>query len=250
MLAVGAVIVSRPKAKLPRLTLGAPSEFALDDQQWREIEAAFGYGLDVEVRREITDITNQFLRFDEAEASTGHMEDAVRRTRQLCKDAISLLGTLSDTSQYSDIVCDYVDDTIAVAGGQNDLQNFTAQIIWFVKACTGALDEMEEMSRQSYWPGGRSWQDWIAGLTKIAKSHGLPTSARKDSAKAKTEKMSSFVNLVGELQEHIPAARRRSKHSPSALAGAINAARRQPKPLTKRVNAARRQPKPLTKREP
>jgi hypothetical protein len=156
------------------------------------------------------------------------MEDAIKRTRQLGKDVTSLLATMCDRKcQCNAITLNYVDETIAVSGGQKDLLDFTAQIIWFERACIAALDQMEEMSPHHFWPDGFAWQMWIKNLTKVAENHQLPTPARKDTDKQRN--VSPFVVFVCKLQTYIPATHRRATQSIGALSVAINTARRQPK---------------------
>jgi len=220
------VVVAKSKPKIPRITFAAPSQFSLDEGRWIEIEQAFGCCLDGQTRQEILVVTKQFLQFDEAQTSTGRMEDAVKRTRRLCEDATALLATLADTScRYKTITRDYVDETIAASGGQDNLINFTAQISWFVKACIAALDQMEDMTAHRFWPDGLAWQIWIKQLTRIAKEHHLPTAARKDTDKKKPGQVSPFVAFVWKLQAYIPAAHRRATQSIDALSGAISTAR-------------------------
>jgi hypothetical protein len=69
------------------------------------------------------------------------------------------------------------------------------------------------------------WNWWVRKLTAVLKAHQLPTEARKDTDKSKTEKPSPFVGFIRELQACIPADYRRTTHSDPALAVAIVRAR-------------------------
>jgi hypothetical protein len=82
-----------------------------------------------------------------------------------------------------------------------------------------------------------AWDIWIRHLIKILDSHGWPTSARKDSDKAKSDKASQFVEFVDALQRLIPEPVQRSMQSKSALATAIHKARNYEKPLTSKRQA-------------
>jgi hypothetical protein len=225
--AVEAVVVPKPKKKIPRITFAAPIPFALTGEQWSEIEKPLGCVLDTQTRQEILNVTGEFLQFAEAESKTGLMDDAVKRTKRHRKLALSLVKSLYDTPELP-VLQDYVDETIAVSGGRRNLKRLSAELEWFVNACSAALERMASTSSHHFWPDGFAWQVWIKNLTQIAESHQLPIAARKDTDKAKQGTDSTFVVFVHRLQTYIPEAHRRST-SLGALSTAINAARSNPK---------------------
>jgi hypothetical protein len=65
-----AVVMAKPKPKIPRINF-AKIKFELDDQQWQEVEGAFGRTLDTQTRQEIATATGQFLQFAQAEKNMG-----------------------------------------------------------------------------------------------------------------------------------------------------------------------------------
>jgi hypothetical protein len=132
----------------------------------------------------------------------------------------------------------YVDEEIAFLYSISQYENATPILEYvsiferdlerFSKACQ---DTITFLSTHDFWPAGGAWDIWIRQLTSILDHRGLPTSARKDSDKAKSDKASQFVELVDALQRLIPERFRRSIHSKPALAAAIHKARDYSKPL-------------------
>jgi hypothetical protein len=222
--AVEAVVVPKPKKKIPRITFAAPIPFRLADGQWIEIEKPLGCVLDTQTRQEILNATTEFLQLAEAESKTGLMDDAVKRTKRHRTRALLLVKSLYDTPELP-VLQDYVDETIAAAGERSNLKHLFAELEWFVNACGVALDQMASTSSHHFWPDGFAWQGWIKNLTQIAESRQLPTAARKDTDKARQGTVSPFVVFVHRLQTYIPEAHRRSTQSLGALSTAINAAR-------------------------
>jgi hypothetical protein len=163
--------VAKPKAKIPRLTFGSPSKFALSEPQWLEVQRAFGCSLDVRLRHEITVVTKQFLQFAKAESSAGLMAEAIGRAQRFRKLAFSLFDTIDDPS-IPPATGNYVDDLIALSGGRKHATALYDELRWFVKACDLALREMASTAGQTNWPDGWSWQIWVRQLSAIAVKHG------------------------------------------------------------------------------
>jgi hypothetical protein len=229
--AVEAVVVAKPKKKIPRVFV-AKLTFVLADEGWLELEKAFGRVLDTKTRQEILDATSGFLRLAVAESETGLMDDAIKHTKRHRRRALALVESLYVTPERLQdyALLDYVHATIA--GIRGNLKPLFAELEWFIKACNVALEQMTSTSSHHFWPDGFAWQGWIKQLTEIAASHHLPTAARKDTDKAKEGTDSPFVLFVDRLQSYIPAEHRRSTQSLAALSTAINAARRnRKKPL-------------------
>jgi hypothetical protein len=89
--------MARPKPKIPRINF-AEIKFDLDDQQWREVEDAFGRTLDTQTGQEIATATGQFLQFAQAEKNTGSMADAIGRAERFRKYGFSLLDMIDTTA--------------------------------------------------------------------------------------------------------------------------------------------------------
>jgi hypothetical protein len=230
--------MSQRKAKIPRIFVRRKTRvsFALTDAQWGSIEEAYGRGLDSTVRDHITDSTNEYLRF--AEADTGTMEDAINRIHTLEKAGRQLLASIEERPA-SDITRRYVDDEIALWGPAEHILDyvptFSMELTSFLSACEKAGEKIEGATAHCYWEDGWAWQGWINQLILIFKQHSLPVSARQDTDKAKDKmKSSSFVKLVQKLQSHLPD-HVRSTHSDSALAQAVNKARRRTTPPVRSV---------------
>ena len=77
------------------------------------------------------------------------------------------------------------------------------------------------------WRDGEAWDRWVVQLTDLAETNALPTASSISRPKLNSEKPSSFVRLVDELQARIPEKYQRHRHSPVALAAAIKRARKQ-----------------------
>jgi hypothetical protein len=140
---------------------------------------------------------------------------------------------------------EYVNEEIAFSYAISKYENpvpilkyvgtFERELERFSKACQ---DTISFLSNHDFWPAGGAWEIWMRELTGILDCHRLPTSARKDSDKTRSEKTSDFVQLVAELQQLIPPQFRRHYHSKPALATAIHSARKYTKPLV----SSRREP--------
>jgi hypothetical protein len=139
---------------------------------------------------------------------------------------------------------EYVDEEIAFRYAISKYENstpileyvstFERELERFSKACQ---DTISFLLDYDFWPAGGAWDIWITQLTQVLARHGLPTTVRKDSDKAKTDKASPFVEFVDAVQQLIPERFRRSSHSKPALATAIYKARKRPKRLKKWAGA-------------
>ena len=222
--------MARPKAKIPQLTGGPPSNFKLDPGQWKQIELAIGKPLHAQIRNEILIATKKFLRLAEAESNTGLIADAISRAEGF-RDAASTLIEMKEDARVPISTRGYVDDLIALYGSGIDLATFYEELKRYARGCEAALDDMNTASQETYWIDGWAWQLWIRELLEIAERYGLKTGVRKDSDKVKNEKVSAFVRFVGALQNYIPDEHRRHIQSPNALAGGISKARKKEKSI-------------------
>ena len=120
------------------------------------------------------------------------------------------------------LICKHLN--LAFDKGRDGLQNLALDLANSIsKGCDLALADLR--SEQSAFRSGDMWNWWVCELIAVLKARQLPTEARKDTDKSKTEKPSPFVGLIRELQACIPADYRRATHSDTALAVAIVRAR-------------------------
>jgi hypothetical protein len=228
----------RISGKIPRITLRGETGLCLTDEGWREIERRYGNKIPNEARSAVNAVTSEFLQLAEAEDDAPSKEDALKRLKNLNDRSNSLQKAINKLA-VDDPVRGCVDEGIAFAYSIAKYENatpileyldtFERELSRFSKACK---DTTAFLSDHSFWPAGGAWDVWIRQLTRTLDHYHLPTSARKDSDKAKSDKSSQFVELVASFQElTIPEPFRRSHHSKTALASAIHNARNYSKPL-------------------
>jgi hypothetical protein len=87
-----------------------------------------------------------------------------------------------------------------------------------VRGCDAVVGRLN--AQEGYVPG-EAWDRWIGQLARALKAAGLPTKARKDK-----DGTSPFVMFIAVLQDLLPAKFRRHTKNHTALAAAINKARR------------------------
>ena len=228
----------RISEKLPRITIRGETGLCVTEKGWRLIEGRYGHQIPDEARSAVNAVINKFLQLASAEVDAPLKEDAFNRLRNL-KDRTDSLREAFNELPVDNPVRQYVDEEIAFAYSISQYENATPILEYvsvferdlerFSKACD---ETITFLSGHIFWPTGGAWDVWIRQLTTILNRHDLPTSARKDSDKAKSDKASEFVELVDELQRLIiPERFQRSIHSKPALATAIHKARNYSKPL-------------------
>jgi hypothetical protein len=229
--------VAKPKAKIPRISIGVSTHVEIAEAQWKRIESDYGHTLDDQIRAKIIAATNKFVRFAEAESNAGLLSDAIGRVASCRKHASSLLETFKTSTKTSAYADDLVQLKINLAIFRDDLTKF-------VEACSFALDEMGFSSQFTYWPDGWAWEVWIRELIATMEQAGLPAKVRKDSTSNASSVISPFAKFVSQLQsECIPANYCRSLWSNEALSKTISDARvvKVPgEPKKKAISARRR----------
>ena len=234
--------------KIPLITMSAGASralrevaraFHLVEEDWRLIEKKYGRQISDEARVDIIAATYDFLRLAYAEDIAPSKADALERLKNLESQTESLQKAINELP-VDNPVRQYVDEEIAFAYTISQYENATPILEYvsiferdlerFSKACDETITFLSE---HNFWPTGGAWDVWIRQLTTILRSYRLPTSARKDSDKAKSDQASQFVELVDAFQRLIPERFQRSMHSKPALATAIHKARDySSKPLT------------------
>ena len=217
--------------KIPHITLRAVTGLCVMEVGWRLIEKRYGHQIPDEARSAVNAVTNRFLQLAAAEDDAPSKADALKRLENL-KDRTDSLQKAINELPVDNPIREYVDEEIAFAYSISRyehstpileyLSTFERELGRFSEACQ---DTITYLSNHDFWPTSGAWDVWIRELTGILRGYRLPTSARKDSDKAKSDKASQFVELVDALQRLMPEQFQRSIHSKPALATAIHKAR-------------------------
>jgi hypothetical protein len=202
--------------------------FGFPESAWPDIEAAYGRSLPGPVRKRINAVTADFVDMAFPQKSSASPLPAKRRLERLRALAVPFLEELdkrktlpADAAEfyYADSLIDSISRNRRVTGGLL-VEPFAADLARFIALIKAAQRLLRSWRKRS------SWNDWIADLTAIAKSHGLPWRAAVTEKKDKPEQHSPFVHLVYALQGHVPAGIRHSTQSLTALTESIKRARR------------------------
>jgi hypothetical protein len=239
----GLLRMPRISGKIPRITIRGEMGLCVTEEGWRLIEERYGHQISDEARSAVNAVTNKFLQLASAEEDAPSKEDALNRLRSL-KDRTDSLHEAINELPVDNPVRQYVDEEIAFAYTISQYENAIAILEYislferglerFSKACDETITFLSE---HNFWPTGGAWDVWIRQLTKILDAYDLPTAARKDSDKAKSNQASQFIELVYAFQRLLPEQVRRSMHSKPALATAIHKARKYSKPLSSKRQA-------------
>jgi hypothetical protein len=188
----------------------------ISDDQWAQIEKAYGYKLDAAIRFEVLRVTTLFVMFESFERAALPLAEAKKRVQSIKGSAGKFFSDLF--SGPSDDATTFADELV----DRHFNGRLRERLLSLAAACNSALAEME--SSPSHREGAR-WDRWICDLTTILAAAGLPVAASKGSGKSKSDSPSAFVSLVLKLQECVPKDARRHT-TPDGLATAINRARR------------------------
>ena len=226
--------MARRYPKIPR-TIAFNIPFELNSSDWDHIERAYGQSLSPKVRDAVVRITKDFLYWASAE-ETPPLRDAQKRAKSLRKHAESLLKEMQRTTDNE--VAPYTDELINSYFRRFWFEEFQckaevvqdalppevmAALLIFLRACDGALSEMDTLSQHTWmWQDHEAWDVWIVELTELLKTEGLPTAAAATS-KDKVS-YSPFVRFIEQLQNGVPVGR--SQWSSGALTEAIKRARK------------------------
>jgi hypothetical protein len=227
--------MARRQPKIPR-TIAFNIPFELDSSDWERIERAYGQSLSPKVRDAVVRITKDFLCWASAE-ETPPLRDAQKRAKSLRKHAASLLEEMQRTTGNE--VGPYTDELIGLYFRRFWFEEYrreaevvqdalppevVAALSIFLRACDGALSEMDALSTKIWmWQDREAWDVWIVELTGLLKAEDLPTAAAATVSNDKVS-YSPFVRFIEQLQNGVPVGR--SQWSSVALIEAIKRARR------------------------
>jgi len=221
--------MARTKPKLSFAAAGGKPSLKRAD--WQRIESVYGRSLPNSVRRKIRAVTRKFLDQAVFEHRVRPRSEAMERVRSIKKAAHEFQEVVftcpanvgSDADFFArHLICKHLN--LAYDKGRDGLQNLALDLANSIsKGCDLALADLR--SEQSAFRSGDMWNWWVRELTAVLKARQLPTEARKDTDKSKTEKPSPFVGLIRELQACIPVDYQGTTHSDTALAVAIVRAR-------------------------
>jgi hypothetical protein len=212
---------------------GGDPAFSPTNEQWKQIERAYGHALTDNVRQAIVAATINFLLFEPFERAAEPVSLAreriltVRKAAKILHDALVTAPATTATVYAHHLVKRHFTDATfwsrKFRGRNSDefvrLRRVLASLLG---ACTSALAELDDPSLPGHREGD-CWRGWVRALTRIAKQHRLPIGSRTDTDKH-WRGPSPFVVLVRELQRFVPTEARR--HTNDALAKAIQRARR------------------------
>jgi hypothetical protein len=230
----GGVLMARSVRTLPLASVsGGDPAFSPTNEQWKQIERAYGHALTDNVRQAIVAETINFLLFEPFERAAEPVSVArervqtVRKAAKILHDALVTAPATTATVYAHHLVKRHFTDATfwsrKFRGRNSDefvrLRRVLASLLG---ACTSALAELDDPSLPGHREGD-CWRGWVQALTRIAKQHRLPIGSRTDTDKH-WRGPSPFVVLVRELQRFVPTEARR--HTNDALAKAIQRARR------------------------
>jgi hypothetical protein len=218
-----AVVMPRYKPRLSFATRGGGDPvLEISCADWHRIEKICGHALAPKVRSELFKATWTFLALIDSEedaeplaAAQAHLESIKKAAAQL-RYVILEGNAKSDARSYATSLINQSSADTRVTG---KLALIGSVMVALEMACEKASQQLVNQLHAGRKKGA-TWQQWLVDLAHIAATHGLPVAARKDTDKS--DRSSSFVALVNELQSYLPKKYRRSSGS---LAKAINDAR-------------------------
>jgi hypothetical protein len=231
----GGVLMTRSVRTLPLASVsGGDPKFSPTNEQWKQIERAYGHTLTDNIRQGIVAATINFLLFEPSERVVEPVSLARERVLTVQKAAkcvydalITAPATPATVYAHHLIKRHFADETFwsrKFRGRNRDgfvrLRRVLASLSG---ACTSALAELDDPNLPGHREGAR-WREWVVALTRIARRHKLPIGVRTDTDK-NMRGPSPFVVLVRELQRYLPREARRHTGC-GALAKAIQRARR------------------------
>jgi hypothetical protein len=223
------VLMARSVRTLPLASVsGGHPEFSPTNEQWKQIERAYGHALSDNVRQDIVAATINFLLFEPFERAAEPVSLARERVltvQEAAKNLHDALVTAKATTAtfyaHHLIKQHFADEAYwsrKFRGRNRDkLVRLRHVLAPLLDACKSALAELDDPNLPGHREG-ECWRGWVRALTQIAEQHKLPTNASR--------KPSPFVVLVRELERYVLLEARRHTHSYEALAKAIQRARR------------------------
>lgn len=205
---------------------GHDPDVRITNDRWVHLENELGQCISSELRENIIDATNRFLRHAVSESESPLSKPAKARLQRITRATKQLADAITDDRATDDAIR-YANSLInRHLTGFEDRQDIYDLVNILVLACSKANAEFELDKNAAPLPV-QYWNNWIRSVTDLLLKNGIPTSARKDAALQKADQQpSAFVRFIEQLQMEIPEAHRQAEQSKDALAGAITKARR------------------------
>jgi hypothetical protein len=226
-------------------------EISLTDHDWKDVEAAYGHSLPIEVRQSIIEATNELLYWEIFERNASPEREALNLISSIRNASNNLQAALSACGGNAGFVAQLlvkeslVTPRLSLEQHEQIFHVLGELLFSLSSACTEALadpslpDQAEPTAPSDEptvlfddYPAkgparpfreGESWNAWINRLVEIASKNRLPFKVSKGSDKS--IKTSPFVLLVDTLQKFLPSGAKHT-HSLGGLAKAITDARR------------------------
>ena len=220
--------VLRRTTTIPNAVSCVPNHgVTINEEDWERLETVLLNRIPQQLKIDIRDATESYLRLPLSEIEPSPIKPAVLRLRKISKHAQQFVdainqGERSPAKSYADqLIAKY----LAQINAPYRASDIAHLVVYVKAACDKASDEIASGKNPgpTEWQG---WQRWMLRLTDILRKEGLPTAVRKDTAKSRSGKVSPFVFFLYELQKMIPERYRRAQHGLSALNEAIAKSRR------------------------
>lgn len=219
--------MGRPSRKLPiSRAVGRSPKFLLTNENWNEVEAAYGCALSGIIRQSIVDATNKYLASEAFERMAKPSRSAIDLVNSIkaASDNLrkKLLNAGGDAGAFTQsAIRDHLFSEHLKMEPHEQLFHVLGGVMSSLNAaCTQALAEMDDPEAKVFRDGA-SWECWIRALTNIAEQNGLSIAAQK-AGNFETE-LGAFARFVEILHDHLPKEARR--HANTKLSSAIYLAR-------------------------
>lgn len=192
-------------------------EWLLSDNDWEEIQEAYGYSLPHDLRCAIVEAVNDYIYFAQVEQNKADAADAIAFLTKLEEKASSLAdlltGDLNDPAEASarDVLrthyfFDQDDPDFEHCPHGSKIEALAEELRTLVLSTTALCGDLKaDAQHKPRRKKPDAWDVMIVRLTEAVAAHDLPAKAVKGSA-------SEIVVLVHELQEHIPIEFRRHQY--------------------------------------
>jgi hypothetical protein len=215
-----------PKTPIP---VDAGQPIVLGDQEWADVENAYGHSLPAHLRELIQLATEMLQRVGAAERRAPTIDRMSSKTISLAKAARALLHEVDYAANENADTVALEDQIKNLAAAMEEFPSENVQfpmIVWsLLQSCNRMLASWK--SKEGLLQEGLAWAKWVQAITEMMREHGLPTEVRKDSDKRDADRVNSpFVRLIYQLQNCIPENLRRHAHSKDGLSQAIHRVRK------------------------
>jgi hypothetical protein len=207
-------------------------DYAPKEEDWAQIESAFGNALGARVRAAIIEAVRVYFLEERFERHAPHLRDSMyfldgvdsaarKLMRKIVCDAKSQMAEAAFHAQ--DAIGRHMHDPLHPESDRWDA--FRRHVTALIAAVSKAKREFAE-NKKAGLSEGAAWSKLIRRITAIAERRGLPIGASKATNKPGNEEPSPFVRMVRALQETFPMEMRRHSWTYYATAEAISVARR------------------------